>query len=236
MRCLGADAYELPTIRIEAVQERKDQEAFVEALAQVHHYDWIVFTSPNGVCHFFDAFYKIHRDARELGNVKIAAIGPGTAQKVEEYHFGVDLMPPKFVAESLLEELRKIGVENLKILLPRASGAREMLATQLEDLGAIVDDVPVYQTVGVTDDTAGGWKRFTEEGADLITFTSGSTVEHFKNNLEKKSIPLPVVTTLASIGPVTSAVIKDLGMTVGLEAKQHDIPGLVEAIVDYLGR
>lgn len=233
LRNLGADAYELPTIRIEPLEDKKDREAFVEALAQAHHYDWIVFTSPNGVTHFFEAFYKLHRDARELGNVKIAAIGPGTAQKVEEYRFGVDLIPLQFVAESLLKEFRQIGVENLKILLPRASGAREMLAVELENLGAIVDDVPVYQTVGVMDGSAGGWKRFAEEGADLITFTSGSTAQHFKNLLEKKSVTLPDKVVLASIGPVTSSVMKELGMTVGLEAKQHDIPGLVAAITNY---
>jgi len=230
---LGADAYELPTIRIEPVQEKRDREAFVEALAQAHHYDWIVFTSPNGVTHFFEAFFKLHRDARELGNVKIAAIGPGTAQKIEEYRFGVDLIPPKFIAESLLEKLRQLGVENLKILLPRAAGARELLATQLEELGAIVDDIPVYQTGGVTNDIAGGWKRFAEEGADLITFTSGSTAQHFKNYLEKNAMTLPTTTTLASIGPVTSSVMRGLGMQIGLEAKQHDILGLVEAIKEF---
>lgn len=233
LRDLGADAYELPTIQIEPVQEKRDREAFVEALAHVHHYDWIVFTSPNGVSHFFEAFYQLHRDARELGNVKIAAIGPGTAQKVEHYRFGVDLIPPKFVAESLLEELRQFGVENLKILLPRAAGARELLATQLEDLGAIVDDVPVYQTTGVTDDLAGGWKRFHEEGADLITFTSGSTAQHFNNYLMQQSKTLSDKVVLASIGPITSSVMKELGMKIGIEAQQHDIPGLVEAIGDF---
>lgn len=230
---LGADAYQLPTIRIEPLQEKKDREAFVEALAQAHQYEWVVFTSPNGVTYFFEAFFKLHRDARELGNVKIAAIGPGTAQKIEEYRFGVDLIPPQFVAESLLKEFRKMSVENLKILLPRASGARELLATQLEELGAIVDDVPVYQTVGVTEDVAGGWKRFAEEGADLITFTSGSTAQHFKNYLEKNAIALSPTTLLASIGPITSSVMQGLGMKVGLEALQHDIPGLVAAIITY---
>lgn len=259
LRSLGADAYELPTIRIEAVQEKRDREAFSEAVVQAHHYDWIIFTSPNGVTHFFEAFYKLHQDARELGNAKIAAIGPGTAQKIKEYHFGVDLMPPQFIAESLLKEFKKLGVENLKMLLPRASGARELLAVELENLGAIVDDVPVYQTVGVdffqnstsdvnysidsmpetnlkrslTKDIGEGWQRFIEEGADLITFTSGSTAQNFKKLLEKKSISLPEKIVLASIGPVTSSVINELGMKVALEAKQHDISGLVEAIKNY---
>ena len=233
LRELGADAYELPTIRIEAVQKKEEREAFVEVVTCAHQYDWIVFTSPNGVTAFFEAFYKLHQDARSLGATRIAAIGPGTAKKIQEYRFSVDLIPPKFVAESLLEELKKVDVENLRILLPRASGAREFLATALEDLGAIVDDIPVYHTVPELADEGGGLQRFCEEGADMITFTSGSTAEHFQTLLKKTETLFPANCTTASIGPVTSGVMKELGMPVGLEATQHDIPGLVEAIKNY---
>ena len=233
LRELGADAYELPTIRIEPLTEKTEQLIFVEAVNDAHHYDWIVFTSPNGVTAFFEAFYQLRKDARELGNVRIAAIGAGTARKIEEYHFGVDLIPPEFVAESLIEEFKKISVENLRILLPRASGARDILAIELENQGALVDDVPVYQTVGETEDVAGGIKRFREEGADMITFTSGSTATHFQALVEKQKIALPRGLAMASIGPVTSTVMENLGMVVGLEAPQHDIPGLVQAISDF---
>jgi uroporphyrinogen III methyltransferase/synthase len=233
LRDLGADAYELPTIRIEPLENKQERAAFVEAVTYAHQYDWIVFTSPNGVTAFFEAFFKAHADARELGAARIAAIGPGTARKIREYHFTVDLIPPEFVAESLLEELKKTNVENLRILLPRASGARELLATALEDEGAIVDDIAVYHTVAETEDTTGGLQRFCKEGADMVTFTSGSTAQHFQTLLNKKNVELPATCVLASIGPITSSVMQELGMPVGLEASQHDIPGLVEAITNH---
>ena len=226
LRDMGADAYELPTIRIEPPTEKI---AFVEALADVRTYDWIVFTSPNGVEAFFNAFFAAHEDARDLGGARIAVIGNGTAKKVAEYRFAVDLIPGEFVAESLLESFKELNVEHLKMLLPRAEGAREMLAIELEKLGAIVDDVPVYRTVPETGDVAGGIRRFREEGADMITFTSGSTAAHFM----ALGLPLPKRLQTASIGPVTSAEMRKFGLPVTLEAAQHDIPGLVEAILGY---
>ncbi len=223
LRALGADAYELPTIRIEPPA---DKTPFMEALLEVRTYDWIVFTSPNGVEAFFNAFFAAHEDARDLGGARIAAIGNGTANKVREYRFAVDLIPKEFVAESLLEEFKEMNVEHLNMLLPRAAGAREMLAVELEKLGAIVDDVPVYRTVPETEDVAGGIRRFREEGADMITFTSASTAAHFL----ALGLPLPEGLKTASIGPVTSAEMRRLGLPVDLEAPQHDITGLVEAI------
>jgi uroporphyrinogen III methyltransferase/synthase len=226
LRELGADAYELPTIRIEPPA---DKTAFIEAMLDVRTYDWIVFTSPNGVDAFFTAFFAAHEDARDLGGARIAVIGNGTAKKVREYHYAVDLIPEEFVAESLLKSFKELNVENLKMLLPRAAGAREMLAIELEDLGAIVDDVPVYQTVPETEDVSGGIRRFREEGADMITFTSASTADHFM----ALGLPLPEELKTASIGPVTSSEMKKLGLPIDLEANQHDIPGLVAAIRDF---
>ena len=119
------------------------------------------------------------------------------------------------------------------MLLPRAAGAREMLAVELENLGAIVDDVPVYETFPETADVAGGIRRFREEGADMITFTSASTAAHFT----ALGLPLPEGLKTASIGPVTTEEMKKLGLPVDLEAPQHDIPGLVAAIQEfYSGR
>lgn len=220
---LGADAYELPTIRIEPPTEKR---AFIEALAGVRTYDWIVFTSPNGVEYFFSAFFASHEDARDLGGARIAAIGNGTANRIREYRFGVDLIPKEFVAESLLDSFREMNVENLKILLPRAAGAREILAIELEKLGAIVDDVPVYQTVSEKEDVSGGIKRFLAEEADMVTFTSASTAASFK----ALGLSLPKGLKTASIGPVTSREMRRLGLPVDLEAQQHDIEGLVEGI------
>jgi uroporphyrinogen III methyltransferase/synthase len=223
LRELGADAYELPTIRIEPPA---DKTPFIEAMLDVRTYDWIVFTSPNGVEAFFRAFFAAHEDARDLGGARIAVIGNGTAKKVREYRYAVDLIPEEFVAESLLKSFKELNVEHLKMLLPRAEGDREMLAIEIEKLGAIVDAVPAYRTVPETEDVSGGIKRFREEGADMITFTSASTAAHFM----ALNLPLPKGVKTASIGPVTTEEMHALGLPVDLEAPQHDIPGLVTAI------
>jgi uroporphyrinogen III methyltransferase/synthase len=224
LRALGADVIELPTIRIEPPT---DLRAFAELVQDSHSYDWLVFTSPNGVTAFFDLFYKLYDDAREIGGVRIAAIGPATAQRIKEFHLKVDLQPEEFVAESIVREFKKQGgVENLRILLARAEKARDLLPKELSALGAIVDEGFAYRTVPETRDATGARRRLLEEGADLITFTSSSTVENFM----ALGLPWPAGMQVASIGPVTSATARDLGLTVALEARRHDIPGLVEAI------
>jgi uroporphyrinogen III methyltransferase / synthase len=227
LRSLGADAFELPTIRIEPPPDKRE---FYELVADSHIYDWIIFTSPNGVDTFFSAFYEIYRDARDLGGARIAAIGPATAERVRSYRLQVDVQPEKYVAEAIIEALQKeASVENLKFLLARAEGARELLAQELTRLGAIVDEAIAYRTVPETNDITGGIRRFQEEGADMITFTSSSTVENF---LALK-LPMPPKTKTASIGPITSGTMRAHGLDVHVEAKQHDIPGLVEAITNY---
>jgi len=224
LRALGADAYELPTIRIEPAPNKRE---FYQLVSDAHQYDWLVFTSPNGVEAFFEVFYTLFKDARSLGGVRIAAIGPATAAKVRGYRFEVDLQPEKYVAEEIVKAFQaETTVDNLKILLARAEGAREVLATELTRLGAIVDEAVAYRTVPEMDDVAGGIARFREEGADLITFTSSSTAENFA----ALKFPLPAELKTASIGPITSATMRKLGLDVDIESEVHDIPGLVEAI------
>ncbi|HWM23303.1 MAG TPA: uroporphyrinogen-III C-methyltransferase [Chthoniobacterales bacterium] len=224
LRALGADVIELPTIRIEPPS---DLRAFAELVQDAHAYDWIVFTSPNGVTAFFDLFYKLYDDAREIGGARIAAIGPATAQRVKEFHLHVDLQPEKFVAESIVREFQKAGgVENLRILLARAEKARDLLPRELSALGAIVDEGFAYRTVPETRDDGGARRRLLEEGADLITFTSSSTVENFL----ALGLPWPAGMKVASIGPVTSKTARDLGLEVAVEARRHDIPGLADAV------
>lgn len=224
LRALGADVIELPTIRIEPPS---DLRAFAELVQDAHAYDWIVFTSPNGVTAFFDLFYKLYDDAREIGGARIAAIGPATAQRVKEFHLHVDLQPEKFVAESIVREFQKGGgVENLRILLARAEKARDLLPRELSALGAIVDEGFAYRTVPETRDDGGARRRLLEEGADLITFTSSSTVANFL----ALGLPWPAGMKVASIGPVTSQTARDLGLEVAVEARRHDIPGLVDAV------
>lgn len=225
LRALGADAFELPTIRIEPPKNKRE---FYELVVDSHQYDWIVFTSPNGVDAFFAAFFEVYHDARDIGGARIAAIGPATAERVKSYHLQVDVQPEKYVAEEIIKALQKeVSVENLKFLLPRAEGAREVLAVELTKAGAIVDEAVAYRTVPETDDVSGGVKRFREEGADIIAFTSSSTVENFA----ALKLPLPEHLQTASIGPITSKTIRKLGLEVDAEAREHDIPGLVDAIV-----
>jgi uroporphyrinogen III methyltransferase/synthase len=227
LHALGADAFELPTIRIEPPTDKRE---FYELVADSHIYDWIIFTSPNGADAFFNAFFEIYRDARDLGGARIAAIGPATAERVRSYRLQVDVQPEKYVAEAIIEALQKeTSVENLKFLLARAEGAREALAVELTRLGAIVDEAIAYRTVPETNDVTGGMRRFREEGADMITFTSSSTVENFR----ALNLPLPAGTKTASIGPITSRTMRSRGLAVDVEAKLHDIPGLVEAIKKY---
>jgi len=224
LHALGADVIELPTIRIEPPS---DLRAFAELVQDAHSYDWIVFTSPNGVAAFFDLFFKLYHDARDIGAARIAAIGPATAQRIRDFHLQVDLQPEEFVAESIVREFRKQGgVENLRILLARAEKARDLLPKELSALGAIVDEGFAYRTVPETRDDSGARRRLLEEGADLITFTSSSTVENFL----ALELPWPEKMQVASIGPVTSKTARDHGLEVAVEARRHDIPGLVAAV------
>jgi uroporphyrinogen III methyltransferase/synthase len=229
LRRLGADVFELPTIRIAPPKELIE---FGTLVQDAHQYDWIVFTSPNGVDAFFEMFYKIYKDAREIGGVRIAAIGPATAARVRDFHLHVDLQPEEFVAEGVVKAFQKDGsIENQKFLLARAEQARDVLPKELTKLGAIVDEAIAYRTVAETEDVSGAQARFREEGADLITFTSSSTVENF---LALK-LPWPAGLKTASIGPITSKTMRENGLTVDVEAKKYDIPGLTQAIREFYG-
>ena len=224
LRALGADVIEIPTIRIEPPKDLKE---FGLMVADVHAYDWLIFTSPNGVEAFFEMFFKIRKDAREIGGVRIAAIGPATAAKVREYRLAVDLQPEEFVAESVVAAFKKEGsIEHQRILIARAEGARDVLPEELTKLGAIVDIAVAYRTVPEVEDVSGGQARFREDGADLVTFTSSSTVENFM----ALKLPMPSGLKTASIGPVTSGTMRGFGLSVDMEAAQYDIPGLVAAI------
>ena len=229
LRALGADVFEIPTIRIEPPTDLRE---FAELVQGAHIYDWLIFTSPNGVNAFFDVFYKLYDDAREIGGAKIAAIGPATAQRVRDFHLHVDLQPEEFVAEAIVREFRKQGgVENLRILVARAEKARDVLPRELSKLGAIVDEAFAYRTVPETRDVTGARRRFLEEGADLITFTSSSTVENFL----ALGLPWPKGMQVASIGPITSKTATDRGLKIDIEARRHDIEGLVDAIRKFFG-
>jgi uroporphyrinogen III methyltransferase/synthase len=225
----GAEVLEIPTIKIEQPEERV---ALAEAFADLGQCNWIVFTSPNGVTTFFEYFFRVHDDIRALGFIRFAAVGPATAAKLHELRLRVDAMPEEYVAAKVAEAMSKVEtMENLRVLILRAEVASSELPKQLEDLGAIVDDVACYRTVPETDDVTGAAAKFVEEGADWVTFTSASTVENFhaRFNLPETLKKFPDL-KLLSIGPETSKAIKTLGLEPTLEAKAHNIDGMVAAL------
>jgi len=225
LRILGADVYELPTIRVEPSENPME---FGELVRDAFQYDWLIFTSANGVDAFFDMFYRLYDDARSVGNVKIAAIGPATARRIKHFHLSVDLQPKEFIAEAIIDGLLEFGsIENLKFLLVRAQGAREVLPKRLAQLGAIVDEANAYRTVPETTDASGALERFQAEGADLVTFTSSSTVENFV----ALKLPWPPQMKTASIGPITSETMRKNGLPVDVEAARYDVDGLVGAVL-----
>ena len=230
LRELGANVLEIPVIRIGLPTRKED---LVDALLALNAYDWLVFTSPNGVTAFFEYFFKRFHDMRDLGGARIAAVGPATAKKLSEFHLQVDLMPEEALASKIAAAFAKFeSIENLKICLLRAEVANRELPDALEALGAIVDDVACYKTEPETADPHGFAARLLESGADWLAFTSGSTVDNFhaRFNLPELLKKFPR-TRLASIGPETSKALADLKLKPSVEAKQHTINGLVEALV-----
>jgi uroporphyrinogen III methyltransferase/synthase len=152
---------------------------------------------------------------------------------VRSYRFAVDVQPEKYVAEEILKALQKeASLENVKVLLARAEGARDVLPVELEKLGAIVDETVAYRTVPETEDASGGIERYRTEGADMVTFTSSSTAENF----HALGLPAHEGVHYASIGPVTSKTMQSLKMPVDVEAPVHDIPGLVASILKFYGK
>jgi uroporphyrinogen III methyltransferase / synthase len=229
LREKGADVMEIPTIKIVAPDNKM---LLAEALVSLGEYDWLVFTSPNGVTTFFEHFFKAFEDVRALGNVRIAAVGPSTAAKVKELHLRVDAIPDEYVASKVATAISAFeSVENLRIALMRAEVANPELPKELEELGAIVDDVPCYKTIPEAEDLTGAAGRLAEEGADYITFTSSSTVEHFnaRSNLKELKVKFPEL-KLVSIGPETTKTLRKLGLTANIEAQKHSIEGMLAAI------
>jgi len=226
----GAQVLEVPTIKLEPPTRREE---IVDALLELNSYDWLVFTSPNGVTKFFEYFFKRFHDMRDLGGARIAAVGPATANKLKELHLQVDLMPDEALAVEIAKAFAKFEtIENLKICLLRAEVANRELPEALEALGAIVDDVACYRTVPETEDATGAAASLQEQGADWVAFTSGSTVVHFHARFDLPALlqKFPQLKT-AAIGPETSKALAVLGLKPTVEAKQHTIDGLIAALL-----
>ncbi len=225
LSALGADVIEIPTIRIDPPENLME---FGELVQDAHKYEWIIFTSPNGVERFFELFFKLYKDVRSIGGARIATIGNGTAAKVREYRLDVDVIPETSTAEGLLEALLEAdgSVENRMFLLVRPEDARDVLTAGLTKAGAIVDEALAYRTVPETSDATGAQARLREEGADILTFASSSAVENFL----ALGLPIPPAAKIASIGPITSDTLRRHKIRIDAEALTHDIPGLIDAV------
>jgi uroporphyrinogen III methyltransferase/synthase len=216
---LGAQVVEIPTIQIERAEDYRPLDA---ALARLESFDWLIFTSANGVRFFLERLDASARDFRAL-RARICAIGPATAAALAALHLKVDLMPDEYVAESVLQAFEKIPIEGARILMPRAAVARDLIPIELEKRGARVQVVEAYRTVparGVT------WPE--DVRPDWVLFTSSSTVENFVALFGAERLR---GVRIGSIGPVTSATARRLGLEVSAEASVHTTHGLVDALV-----
>lgn len=240
---LGAEVIELPTIKIVPPESYDELDAAIRKittpnseLRTPNYYDWIIFTSVNGVDYFMERLKAQGKDLRELKGIKLAAIGPVTAKKLKELRLKIDFVPEEYRAEAIIEGLKESGVQGQRALIPRAKEAREVLVEGLKSLGVEVEVVVSYQTVADESAKNMAEKLFSEEKIDVVTFTSSSTVRNFVNLLE--GIDLKKVlekVKVACIGPVTAKTAEKLGLHVDIVAKEYTIPGLIEAITEAVG-
>lgn len=232
---LGAQVIGLPLISIEGnVQPSVADEVFGE----IASYDWLVFSSPNGVRFFFEAFFEKFEDVRSLGFLRIAAVGKSTAKEIKKFFISTDLIPKEANAESLAEALVETdSLDSAKVLVVAGNLGRDVLIEKLEEARAIVDRFEVYKTEQTDLSENPSAKVFREQGADGILFTSSSGVRSFIDQAKQLQLGESAIRPKTiSIGPITSATMKQIGMPVDLEAKEASLPSLVEAVVKRFGK
>lgn len=235
LRSAGADVIELPMIRIEAEAGAQWQADVWDGLTQ---YDWVVFTSVNGVRHFFELFYQKHSDLRSIGGVRFAAVGPTTAGAVQEQKLEVDLVPAQANAEALADALiAHASMDNLKVLLVTGNRNRDVLRQRLEEERAIVDELAVYRNEPADLEGHPGADRFRSEGADAVVFASSSAVEGFvaQAGILQRD-PGTRTPACVSIGPQTSAALRAAGLPVDFEAQEATVASLVSGLAGFFAR
>jgi uroporphyrinogen-III synthase len=228
LRKLGAQVIEIPFIEIRRPRSYKPLDAAVERIA---NYDWLILTSVNGAEAIWDRVKKNGVGKTQLRHLKIAAIGPATKKAIESHGLKVHIVPKEYVAESVVRSLRR-KVAGKRVLLARAKVARDVIPRELRKLGAEVDVVEAYETVIPRHSRARlrAVLKDAKRCPHVITFTSSSTVRNFVQLLGENLRRRPRQ-RFASIGPVTSSTLCELGLPVDIEAKEYTIPGLVGAIV-----
>lgn len=232
VQAAGGEAIEAPAIRIEPLADSQEMRAAARHAAT---YDWVLLTSANGVDAFMESLRLEGLDSRALASVRIAVIGPGTAERLLQFGIRADLIPARFVAEALLEALEATEpFRGQRYLVPRADLARPDLVDGLRAHGAEVDEIQAYRTVAETALAPGLLERLECDTIDLVTFTSSSTVRNFVNALPEanRAALLPKVRA-ASIGPVTSDTLREMGIAIAVQAAESTIPGLAAAMAQY---
>ena len=225
----GGNPLEFETIRIKPLTDSND---FLRTLTKIGQYDWVIFTSGNGVTTFFDALQSLGKDARVFGSAKVAAIGGRTADRLSEFGLKADFVPGIFTSLELGKQL--VGFTNLrnkKILLLRSELASNELLDILAGAGAQVDNVALYTAQAAKSESAWLAEGIGEGTIDWLTFASPSSVDGFFEQIGSEAVNSGKV-RVASIGPVTSERLKELGITVYVTAKEHTLDGLLDAIED----
>lgn len=231
LETLGAEVIQAPTIQIET---RSGFKEMLTAARHLREFDWVVFTSVNGVDAFLESLQLEHLDGRTFGNTKIAAIGPSTAERLGRAFLDVDLLPERYVGEALLEAFKAIDLSGKRILIPRSEAARPLVCDGLREMGAEVTEVSAYRTVCEKQLPERLLERLDDGQVDLVTFTSSSTVTNFIQLLKQNGREeLVGKINGASIGPITTGTAEENGVRIVTEATEYTIPGLVKSITDY---
>jgi uroporphyrinogen III methyltransferase/synthase len=228
----GAEPVEVPTIQI---VPPANWQAIDDAVTRLSTYQWLIFTSVNGVRPFMDRLHAAGKDARALANICLCAIGPRTAQELGTYGLTPDIVPTEFQAEGVITALAHVGIRGSHVLIPRAEVAREILPQQLRELGATVDVIPVYRTIAPAVDVASLTQQFHDGQVAVVTFTSSSTVRNFVEVFGGRDVVKPLVAqaVIACIGPITARTAEEYGLTVTVMPAENTVPALAEAIVRH---
>ncbi len=230
----GAEVIAFPTI---AIVPPADPAALERAVAAAAGYDWILFTSANGVRVFFERFAAAGRDVRELTPVRLAVIGPETAAELGRRLLRPAILPDDYRAEGLLAALAAEDLRGRRVLLPRAAGARTILPETLAARGAVVDEVIAYRAVAPADTDVAGLRAALAAGAvDALTFTSSSTVRNFVDLIGADDVARLITKgrpAIACIGPVTAETARELGLHVAMMPASYTVPALAAALVEH---
>lgn len=232
----GARVMLCPTIEIAALD---NYELLDEAIAHLYGYDWLIFTSVNGVDYFFQRLQALAHETGELDELKVCAIGDATAEKLHDLHVHVDVVPEEFKAEGVFAALERFvggraGLDKLNVLIPRASVGRDYLPKALQQAGARVDVVPAYRTSLPADLDRGRVAAMLSGDADCIAFTSSSTVKNLGQLFDTQDLSEALAgVAIACIGDVTAATAEEFGLRVDIQPDEFTIPALARAIADY---